>query len=187
MDEDFLEEKFTLNVFTDGSCVNNGYYNAKGGYGIYFPELDIRLSMEYKKAYKHMMHDKNIIPPVCSNNKCEFLGIYHALNYFKKKIETNNKNVYNKLIIISDSSYCINTLVVWYDNWIRKKKKKEKILNKEFIEKCKELIAELNEINIEVEFQHTNSHKDEPKDINSKEYYIWNGNNIADVLANTSY
>jgi hypothetical protein len=34
-----------------------------------------------------------------------------------------------------------------------------------------------------IKFKYVPSHKTAPEDVNSIEYYIWNGNNVADILA----
>ena len=49
-----------LKVFTDGACINNGKYNAKGGFGVYFPKYP-------EKKWKNPKNPKFIKYPKTPN------------------------------------------------------------------------------------------------------------------------
>jgi len=65
-----------LTIWTDGACTNNGYPNAKAGYGVYFEgkKWDISKRLKGKQT----------------NNRAELYAVYVALKriYFKKPDET---------------------------------------------------------------------------------------------------
>lgn len=75
------------NVFTDGSCLGNP---GKGGWGVYFKELNVKLSGN---------------SPYTTNNRMELEAIAKALSY------SNDNLIQGKIIIHSDSAYAINALV----------------------------------------------------------------------------
>lgn len=92
----------TINVYTDGSCINNGKKNAKGGIGIYFPNKELKnISMSYPKH------------KICTNQKTELLAILIAIRYIKKHISNSN------IIIHTDSKYSINSITHWAKKWIK--------------------------------------------------------------------
>ena len=74
------------NVYTDGSCLGNP---GKGGWAVYFEELDVKLS-------------GNSI--YTTNNRMELEAIAKALSYVKDNC------LEGKVIIHSDSAYAINAL-----------------------------------------------------------------------------
>lgn len=57
-------------IFTDGSCFDNGYKNARAGIGIYFGEKDKRNVSEELELEE--------LPK--TNNSAELYAIYRALN-----------------------------------------------------------------------------------------------------------
>jgi ribonuclease HI len=64
-----FKDAFTIDVFTDGSCINNGKGKlVKGGYGIYFPTKH-----EYNIANPFFIH------PV-TNNRAELFALIHLFN-----------------------------------------------------------------------------------------------------------
>lgn len=148
-------------IFTDGSCVNNGKKNSKGGYGVFFGKRDPRnISKRFDKNFK------------VTNNKAELTAINECL----KKLTP-----LTKYYIVSDSEYSINCVTKWYKSWKIKNWKTGKgtdVLNRELIE---EIIKQLENLN--VKFIHVNSHMDKPNDKTSMEYKLWYGNTMADYLA----
>jgi len=164
-------------VYTDGSSINNGQKNSKGGIGIYFENIDIpNIGESYQSK-----------DGKTTNNVCELGAILRAIkeiiNYhlFKK----NN----DKIVIYTDSDYSRNCIVNWSNSWQKngwmrynkKKKQKELVKNVDLIKEIKELYDKYNIIII-----HTKAHQKEPThlDKSSKEYKEWFGNNEADRLAN---
>ena len=151
------ELKADLFVYTDGSCINNGYENAKGGIGIYFGENDSRnvsRKLEIEKI---------------TNNIAELTAIYDTYKIIEKDIKEGKK-----IIIITDSSYSITCLTSYgkkneKDNWSKD------IKNKDLVRKTYELYKDIENVS----FKHINSHTDN-KDIHSL------GNDGADKLANKS-
>lgn len=74
-------------VYTDGSCIHNGYPNAKAGYGVYFGKDDLRNIS--KRVPEDMLQ---------TNNVGELMAIIEAAKIISKDV---------KAIIYTDSEYCI--------------------------------------------------------------------------------
>ncbi len=160
----------TIEIFTDGATPNNQYKgNRVGGVGVFFGSIDdernISLKLKETKTFK------------VTNNVCELTACYMALD---KIIKTQDIKGY-KIIIYSDSTYVINSISKWAKGWEKKGWKKadgKTVDNLELVQKIYYMYSNLN-----VEFVHVRSHKSEPKDVNSREHFIWFGNYMADKLA----
>ena len=92
-----------IHIFTDGSCINNGKKNSKGGVGVFFGDNDPR------NISQELTCDK------ITNQVAELTAISMALD-----IVQDYKDI---VYIYSDSSYCINIFVNWIKSW-------EKIIGK---------------------------------------------------------
>lgn len=147
--------KKTVKVFTDGSA--NNCKKQVAGCGVYFPnsELD-NISVELP------------IEPL-TNNRAELYAIFLALHNITKKLE------FDKIIVYSDSIYCIKSLTEWIHTWQKngwRTASNREVLNKDLIAKIyNEFIKKY-----EIEFVHVNSHTGK-KDFKSI------GNDMADKLA----
>lgn len=152
-----------IHIFTDGSCINNGKKNSKGGIGVFFGDNDIR------NISQELTCDK------ITNQVAELTAISIALDIVK-----DYKDI---IYIYSDSSYSINIFVNWIKTWEKNnwKKKDGDIKNLELI---KEIYNKLKHLT--VIFKHVKSHCKEPEK-NSSEYYTWYGNSQADKLACNYY
>ena len=143
-----------MNVYTDGSCINNGKPNARAGIGIYLGKNDSRnISNELKGE-------------TLSNNVAELVAIITVFSILKKEIKDNLE-----LNIYSDSEYSINSISKWYPNWCKNNNLEGK-KNIELIEKAYKLFKKYKNVNLYYIKAHTNL-KDE--------HSI--GNNMADILA----
>ena len=83
------EKDIDISVYTDGSCHNNGFRNAKAGIGIYFGPND----------------NRNVSEPIFgkqTNNTAELKAIIKTIEILKKEIK-EGKNI----MIYSDSMYSI--------------------------------------------------------------------------------
>ncbi len=160
-----LNDPNTISVFTDGSSINNGKSNAKGGYGVWFSNNDIR------NVSEHLLEDSP------TNNKAELQAIITALQILIKE-DSTKKNIF----IYSDSNYCIQAITKWSKNWIKNNwqtKNNTPVTNKNRIILALELYVKFSSI----QFIHVNSHLTEPSNKNSKEYFQWYGNKQVDILA----
>jgi ribonuclease HI len=111
-----------IEIYTDGSCINSGKPNVKGGIGVFFPNSEYRnVSEAYDmKTYIH--------PP--TTRRCELVAIHQALiihSIFFPGLRCQ---------IFTDSHYAIMCLVsyihVWENNgW--KKTNKQPVLNKDLL------------------------------------------------------
>ena len=154
-------ESDRIYVFTDGSCINNGKKNAKGGFGVFFGKNDMRnISKKFKKG------------ETVSNNKAELTAILECLKVLTPM---------NKYYIVSDSEYSINCITKWYKSWILngwKTSTGKDVKNKDIIQK---ILKELK--NLDIKFLHIESHKNPPKDRTTVQYKLWYGNYMADRLS----
>ncbi len=155
-----------INIYTDGSCFNNGKKNASGAIGIYFGENDPR-----NKGIP--IEDSKI-----TNQTMEILACIYALNEF-----TNREKIY----LYTDSKYVINSMTSWIKTWESngwKNIKNKDVENKELLQVLQAKVKEHLVI-----FKHINSHTS-PPNIDSPDYSHWLGNKMADELAvqaNKSY
>jgi ribonuclease HI len=112
-----------LDIYTDGSCVENGKIYAKGGIGLYFPNHEHR---NVSEAYDRQAL---IYPP--TSQRCELVAIHkamsiHSLYFFNMRCR-----------IYTDSDYAIRCLVTYGDVWKRngwKKTNGESVRNIDLLE-----------------------------------------------------
>jgi ribonuclease HI len=169
-----LEKKNTvvseneLYIFCDGNCKKNGTKSATAGFSVYFSKDEFRM---FDKTDFIMTSEK-------TNNVAELT----AINYIGTIISDNKEKFEGyKIIICTDSMYSINCLTKWYKNWMSngwKNSKNELVKNKELIQEI------LGKLSSEIIFRHVYSHQPEPKDKNSVDWMVWNGNNIVDTNIN---
>ncbi|KAJ1570210.1 hypothetical protein NDA12_003756 [Ustilago hordei] len=88
---DFLYDNRII-VYVDGSAINNGYANARAGYGVWFQNPDLR----------YLNQQCRLSGDIQSNNRAELTAIIIALEIAPEDGR--------KLIICSDSQYAMNTL-----------------------------------------------------------------------------
>jgi len=84
-------------VYTDGSCIDNGKVNAKGGVGVWFGADDKR-NLSEKLTGKQ------------TNQRAELMGPILALQILEK---------YQDVEIRTDSMYTINCVTNWSKRWVK--------------------------------------------------------------------
>ena len=70
---DRIEEEKDIDVYIDGSCINNGKMNTKAGYGVFFAHDDVR-------------NESNVVEGKQTNNTGELTAMIRALEILKKEI-----------------------------------------------------------------------------------------------------
>ncbi len=153
--EDLKTFKPDTIVYTDGSCINNGYPNAEAGIGVYFGVNDSR------NVSKKIDSNKK------SNNIAELTAIITAYKILENEIKENKK-----IVIFSDSMYAIRCITI-YGEKNEKVQWNKTIPNIELVKEAYELFK--NKSNIKI--IHIKAHTD-LTDIHSL------GNQEADRLAN---
>ena len=151
----------TTFVFTDGGAKNNGRKNCKAAWGVFFADNDPRNEA-----------GEILIDP--SNQKAELYAIKMALE------KTNNVS---DVTIVTDSQYSRDWITKWWRTWEKngwKTYKKEPVKHSTLIKECVELSKCSDERKIT--WKHVNSHQVPPRDINSFEYFMWNGNFSVDKM-----
>ena len=157
-----------IDVFVDGSSINNGKRNCKAGYGVFFPQAEY-LNISQKINEKDFK---------VSNNVAEIIACIRAI-----EISVETFHDLEKLRIFSDSEYTINCVTKWCETWKKNnwvKYDKKPIKNLDLIKKLYDYYLEYS-----IEFIHVRSHQTMPT-TDTKEYYDWYGNNAADLLAKKS-
>jgi ribonuclease HI len=155
--ENIIINPDTFIIYTDGACKHNGSKTklVRAGIGVHFsPKNRIQL--------KDISLKLNIESP--TNNKAELSAILVALQ------ECNKNNLYEKIIIYTDSQYSINAITKWYDQWLINHKLDSK-KNIDILKNIKEYLKI-----IDVKFIHIRSHTNLQDDHSI-------GNNNADYLA----
>jgi uracil-DNA glycosylase len=159
-------------VFTDGAAKANGKAACKARWGAYIPAAPFYESNGTKSdniGYSREVCLSGDITENPTNNRAEFGGICAAICWC-----ITNLNLNTRILIVSDSDYCINTLTIWYDNW-----KDKNILNEKKNIDTVELILKYMKYLPNLSFLHMRGHF---KDTNvCHEYKL--GNDRADKLA----
>ncbi|MEZ4724103.1 MAG: ribonuclease H [Candidatus Kapaibacterium sp.] len=121
--------KNELNIYTDGSCLNNP---GKGGWGIVVIKPNGSIE-EYSQGYK-----------LTTNSRMEMMAMYMALKYAEKHGK-------GKVIIHSDSNFIIQAFTQnWLEGWVKKgwkKQKNEPVANADIWKKIYPLYKKL-EVNL---------------------------------------
>jgi ribonuclease HI len=151
----------SINIYTDGSCLNNGKSFARGGIGIYFPNSEHpNLSITYPTKGL-------LIPP--TSQRCELLAVNYSLIIhwlcFRNK----------ECIIHTDSEYTIKALTNYCNVWIKngwKKTNGEDVKNQDLLKPMHVLFAKNG--NVKFHFVKAHSGLLDKHSLN---------NNIADAFA----
>ena len=163
-------------VFTDGSAINNGSKNAKGGVGVFFADNDPRnISKSVVSSNGNGNGNGNTKNKV-TNNICELIGVILAI---EKIVETESTMSKLRIILMTDSEYIVKSVLKYSINWRKngyKNKQGKTIKNIVLMKKVIELVEKYN-----VKLHHCPAHKTEPKDPYKRK--IWYGNKMADLLA----
>jgi ribonuclease HI len=146
-----------INVFTDGSCYNNGSKNAIAGCGIYFANNDPR-----NKSFR--LREKENYP--VTNNRAELKAILYAISVLDSEIK-NNETV----VIHTDSQYSILSFT---SNKINTKTQIT-IPNYDYVSKGNSICKKYSNI----KFHYVRAHT-------GKQDFCSIGNDNADKLANDS-
>ncbi len=168
-------------IFTDGSKTDE-----RAGFGVYFGPKALNISQNCEGF---------------TNNKCELTAIHTALTIIwkhKKELlalqnieedefaeEQMETERINKIMIISDSEYCINSINIWMYDWAKNgwiTKDGKEVAYQEIFKPMLLLINKMKIHKLRVEFLHVNSHTAEPLGDPYK-HFLWLGNSLADRLA----
>jgi ribonuclease HI len=148
-----------INIYTDGSCFNNGKSNSTGSIGVFFKDNDERNISESINNMK------------ITNQRMELLAVIKSIEKLKEN---------EKAYIYTDSKYVINSMTKWVRNWELndwKKSDNKKVENKDLIMDLRDKLKSKFVI-----FKHIKSHQNEPSN-NDINYIHWYGNKMADYLA----
>ena len=156
-------------VFTDGSTVDNGRPNAKGGIGCYFPRF---------KCWD--VAEPFYLSPV-TNIRCELMAAIRAINsYLYGHTDVLKRG---KLLIYTDNQYMINCMNKWIHSWMKRGWKTsdgKAVKNQDLLKWLYNLVN--NNMGCEIKFEFVRAHTNEPAKSSSSDS-TWDGNDIADKNA----
>lgn len=121
-------------VYSDGSCYDNGSKtSATGGIGVYWGD-------------EHPQNVSEAIPknPPPTNNRAELLAAERALYQWKEMLADSDRPESMRMVLCTDSSYTINAMEHWYEEWVENKKVDEKV-NIDIIERLYNLFNEVKD------------------------------------------
>lgn len=145
-------------VFTDGSFYKNNQGQEKCGYGIFFPNNELK---NISRPFTHS--------PL-TNQRAELYAIFKAIYYIIKNLNVKIIKIY------TDSEYSIKSLTIWIKNWKKNNWKTangKDVKNVDIIKNIDKLIKNFEGM---VVFEHVRSHTGNLDDISR-----WNDK--ADELA----
>jgi ribonuclease HI len=154
-----------ISIYCDGSALNNGKSNSKGGIGIYIDN----------KEYEDFNVSEQIIDTYITNQRTEIIALTRVFEMINSGIFKQFKE--SEINVYSDSEYTLNCLK-WIPMWIKKNWKKAdncSVKNRDLLEI---LWDEYNKtIPYNLNLYHIRSHT------NGKDRHSI-GNDKADKLAN---
>mgnify|MGYP001143824857 FL=1 len=145
-------------VFTDGSYMKNVKGGEKSGYGIYFPNGELK---NIGRPFTHK--------PL-TNQRAELYAIFKALYYITTELNVKRIKIY------TDSEYSLKSMTIWIKNWKRNNWKTaagKPVKNLDIIHNIDDIMQNFKG---KIEFHHVNSHTG-----NQDNFSIWNDE--ADKLA----
>jgi ribonuclease HI len=179
-----MSDNKVVYVFTDGSCIENGFEGSVGGIGVYIPSIERRETQSLSDVLNHY----GIEDTTSSNNRAELMAVYKAVDIIDEIYgKTRDDKMKISFVMYVDSVYTINCLTKWYVKWVEngwRTGKNQNVKNRDIIQP---LLAKLRDnFDDNLSFVHINSHTKEPINGGWFERFIWNGNDIADKLATQS-
>ena len=90
-----------IEIYTDGSCCGNGKETNVGGFGVVSMRGNL-IKDKYGCRYENT-----------TNNRMEMVALLYALDLSQTKYQND------KVIIYSDSAYCVNIFNNWIHSWAR--------------------------------------------------------------------
>lgn len=167
-------------IYTDGSCKGNGKIDAIGGFGVYFQSGLLKGTKIYGPT-QIMEHNGEIMK--ITNNRSELTAICEGLEYYYKRGCVGN------LTLVTDSELCMNIINLWIEGWHDKNIIDDK-KNPDLIWRLWGVLSNVRhfqrKIGLYFKIIHVNSHipKNKIPEKGTKQYKLYEGNDIADNLAN---
>ncbi|KAJ7151065.1 ribonuclease H-like domain-containing protein [Mycena filopes] len=129
--------RFTVDVWTDGACRKNGYPDAVGGAGVWFPHLPEGCRSEPLPS-----------SPTPTNQRAELTAIILALEEGLRLQSALQPTQWPFFVLNvgTDSQYAVNCLTVWLGNWKRNgwmTTSNQPVLNADLIKRADDLREEL--------------------------------------------
>jgi ribonuclease HI len=168
-------QEIYFKIFTDGSNTDqaktfHAKYLRKGGIGIYHPDSNTQISEPFPFENP-------------TNIRAEWWAAIRALQWVLEMTKNLNDNEQKKIkvFLYIDCQNVIDSMTKWVPGWKKKGWKKadgKPVLNKELIVLLDNLIS--NKLPLTT-FIKVKAHQSKPKD--KKLLWLWNGNYVADKLA----
>ncbi|CAO1620427.1 unnamed protein product [Sympodiomycopsis kandeliae] len=91
----------TITVYADGACSNNGYSNARGGWGVHFPE------------FKRFDACGPLPGSRQTSSRSELYAILEAIRRASNSFVLDDL----KLDLYTDSEYAVKVFTIWVKRW----------------------------------------------------------------------
>ncbi|KUJ09124.1 ribonuclease H-like protein [Mollisia scopiformis] len=136
----------TVIVGVDGACPDNGNGPARGSWGIYF-------------GRNSLYNTCGLIPETekKTNNVAEIYAAISAVRLVSQKVVLGTREV-KQLVIMSDSTWLVNSMTIWLQNWKQngfQSSKKKPVINSELIRELDDLIEDVETtLGLNVKFWH---------------------------------
>lgn len=158
-------------IFTDGGATANGKKNCRASWAY----CVITPDQSYTKSA--MCEPVNIpgIEYTMSNNRGELTAIVGAMEAADKLLDAAPQA---HVTIVCDSEYGIKCVTKWMYDW--KKKGDAEVKKKKNVDLIEPANAYYDKNRKRISMIHVGSHKKEPADKKTKEWFIWSGNDIVD-------
>jgi ribonuclease HI len=183
LDDPFYSSPYVVRIFTNGSCTNNGYINAVGGFSAILVAGYCKNNLLFGKVNPTMLSTSittstNITAP--TNIRAEGLAILTALNELN---DTSDNDKWTEAVIYSDSMFWINMIKNQMPIWDRT------IINTrpnpDITISIRDVWSNINKVkNVQIEhvYAHNKDNKADSRDTIG--IYTFHNNDLANILAN---
>lgn len=171
-----------LYAFVDGAASSNGQLNAIAGYAAIILNCTTMYQVVGNIPSAKEVHTARGYeggPP--TNNRAELMAMHDLFSVVSSESFISD-NGGLKLIIVYDSAYAAGCLREWYETWRVKEKPEAIKKNMDIIPAAYDLMKRVESAR-KIEWIKISSHKKEPDDPESMEWYHWLGNKKVDELA----
>jgi ribonuclease HI len=182
LDDPFYSDPHTVRIFTDGSCFNNGYINAVGGFASIIVSGYGKNTLLYGKVNPTMLSTSitsstKITQP--TNIRAEGFAILTALNELN---DNTYRDIWSDAVIYSDSEFWINMITKWMPTWTTSKFSYKS--NPDIALSIRDIWRDINCLK-RVSIEHVYAHnKDKRANSNNQfDRYTFHNNDLADTLA----
>lgn len=166
-------DPYHIYIFTDGGASGNGKAKCVATWGVCY--------ISAAKSYSLGGKCENVaiagVEYTTSNNRGELTAIAKALEIAQDELDGARDSAAAKITIVSDSEYSINCITKWAYTWEKKPEELKKKKNTDLIMPAHTVYKDIRD---KITIIHVRSHRTEPADKKSREWFLWKGNSAVD-------